>query len=94
MKVDLRTKVSTLQKNFKKEFGVEIRVYKGKQIAPDVALKEIASETSGGSIDFAGNTKVKSVEKLFKETYGITIQVENKAGKLADNDATLASLLR
>jgi hypothetical protein len=63
MKIDLRKKVSGLQEEFKKEFGIGIRVYKGSKFAPDVALKEL-------------------------------IEPGTKGGKLADNDATLASLLK
>ena len=67
MKVDLRTKVSKLQQDFKMEFGVGIRVYKGAKFSPDVPLKDIAEKTEGGDIDFAGNTKVKTIEKLFMD---------------------------
>ncbi|MBP9889747.1 MAG: hypothetical protein KBF93_25850 [Leptospiraceae bacterium] len=95
MKIDLRKKVSGLQEEFKKEFGIGIRVYKGSKFAPDVALKELIEPgTKGGDIEFGGNTKVKTVEQAFLDNYGIKIQVESKDGKLADNDATLASLLK
>ncbi|HCP00709.1 MAG: hypothetical protein CL573_04610 [Alphaproteobacteria bacterium] len=95
MKVDQRKKVSSFQADFKKEFGVGIRVYKGVKLADDVALKSLTEKGSkGGAIDFGGNTKVKNVEKIFKEEMGIKVQVENKKGGLADNDATLASLNR
>lgn len=95
MKVDLRKKVSALQDEFKNEFGVGIRVYKGVKFAPDVALKELIEPGhKGGDIEFGGNTKVKTVEQAFLDTYGIKIQVEDKNGKLADNNATLASLLK
>jgi len=93
MKVDQRKKVSSFQKDFKKEFGVGIRVYKGVKLADDVALKSLSvGGARGGDIDFGGNTKVKNVEKTFKDEMGIKVQVENTKGGLADNDATLASL--
>tara|TARA_B100002051_G_C16660241_1_gene598724 strand:- start:692 stop:1003 length:312 start_codon:yes stop_codon:yes gene_type:complete len=101
MKVDQRKKVSAFQKDFQKEFGVGIRLYKGrKKLAPgeleagdDVALKSLTEKGSkGGAMDFGGNTKVKNVEKAFMEQMGIKVQVENKKGGLADDDATLASL--
>ena len=94
MKVDLRRKVSALQADFKAEFGVGLRVYKGAKFAPDIALKLIAKEGAGGEITFGGNTKVKSVEKAFQDSFGITVQVEDMEGGLADNEVTLASLLR
>ena len=68
MKVDQRKKVSAFKKDFKKEFGVGIRVYKGRHLADDVALKSLTEKgAKGGSIDFGGNTKVKNVEKIFRE---------------------------
>jgi hypothetical protein len=95
MKVDQRKKVSSFQKQFKDEFGVGIRVYKGRHIADDVAMKSLTAKGSrGGDIDFGGGTKVKNVEKAFKEEMGIKVQVEDKKGGLADNNATLASLKR
>ena len=95
MKVDQRKKVSAFQKDFKKEFGVGIRVYKGRHLAGDVALKSLTEKgAKGGSIDFGGNTKVKNVEKIFTDAMGIKVQVEDKKGDLANNDVTLASLIR
>ena len=92
MKVDLRKKVSGFQAEFKKEFGVGIRVYNGAKFAEDVALKLIAKGAAGGSIEFGGRTLVKNVEKAFQENFGIKVQVETKDGKLANDDVTLASL--
>jgi len=95
MKVDQRKKVSNFKAQFKKEFGVGIRVYKGRHRAPDVAMKSLTDKGSrGGDIDFGGGTHVKNVEKAFKEEMGIKVQVEDKNGDLADNNATLASLKR
>ena len=95
MKVDQRKKVSAFQNAFRKEFGVGVRVYKGRHLADDVALKTLTAKgAKGGVVDFGGNTKVKNVEQAFKTEMGITIQVEDKAGGLADNNSTLASLKR
>jgi hypothetical protein len=95
MNVDQRKKVSSFQSDFKSEFGVGIRVYKGVKLADDVALKSLTAKgAKGGAIDFGGNTKVKSVEKAFKDQMGIKVQVEDKKGGLANNDATLASLIK
>lgn len=93
MKIDQRKKVSAFQTQFKAEFSVGIRVYKGRHLADDVALKTLTEKGSrGGSINFGGGTKVKNVEKAFMEEMGIRVQVENNKGALADNNATLASL--
>ena len=95
MKVDQRKKVSSFQADCKKEFGVGIRVYKGVKFADDVALKNLTEKgAKGGEVSFGGNTKVKNVEKIFKEEMGIKVQVEDKKGGLANDDATLASLIR
>ena len=95
MKVDQRKKVTLFQKDFKKEFGVGIRVYKGRHLADDVALKSLTEKgAKGGNIDFGGNTKVKNVEKIFMDSMGIKVQVEDKKGGLADNNSTLASLIK
>ena len=96
IKVSGRMKVATLKKDFKEEFGVEIRVYNGKRFADDDAtLASIRAEgTKGGDIPLVGQTKVGNVEKAFKEEMGIKIQVEDKTGELADNGVTLGSLAK
>ena len=93
MKVNQKKKVSDFQAQFLAEFGVKIRVYKGKHLADDVAMHTLTPKGSkGGEIDFHGKTLVKNVEKAFEDAMGIKVQVEDKSGGLADNDATLASL--
>jgi hypothetical protein len=95
MKVDQRKKVSAFQAAFKEEFGVGIRLYQGNRLADDVALRKLSPEgAKGGDINFGGNTKVKNVEKAFLTELGIKVQVENKKGGLANNDKTLASLIK
>lgn len=95
LSVNGRQKVKTLKEAFKKEFGVSIRVYNGKKFADDDAtLASIRAEgaPTKGDFDVHGKTKVGNVEKQFKEYLGITVQIENSAGDLADNAASLASL--
>lgn len=93
MKVDQRKKVSDFQAQFKQEFGVGIRVYKGRHIADDVAMKSLTEKGSkGGEIDFHGKTLVKNVEAAFMDAMGIKVQIEDQNGDLANNGATLASL--
>lgn len=95
LSVNGRQKVKTLKEAFKNEFGVSIRVYNGKKFADDDAtLASIRAEGAPGKADFDvhGRTKVGNVEKQFKETLGISVQIENAAGELADNDVSLASL--
>lgn len=95
MKISGRMKVKSLKEDFKKEFGVSVRVYKGKQFADDSAtLASIRADGAPARGDFEvhGNTKVGNVEKQFKEQLGITIQIEDASGGLADNNVTLSSL--
>lgn len=95
MNVSGRQKVKSLKDAFKKEFGVDIRVYNGKKFAdPDASLASIRAEGAPAKGDFEvrGNTKVGNVEKQFKDQLGITIQIEDASGGLADNNVTLASL--
>jgi len=94
IKVSGKMKVSTLKKDFKEAFGAGIRVYNGKKFADDDAtLASIrAKDAKGGDISVVGQTKVGNVENAFKKEMGITIQIENKEGGLADNNVTLGSL--
>lgn len=95
MKVTGGSKVKKLKDDFKKEYGVSVRVYKGKQFADDDAtLATIRADgaPSRGDFEVRGNTKVGNVEKQFKDQLGITIQIEDATGGLADNNVTLASL--
>ena len=93
MKVDQRKRVSSFKAQFKDEFGVGIRVYKGRHRAPDVSLKSLTEKGSrGGEINFGGRTMVKNVEKAFLDAMGIKVQIEDKSGDLANNTASLASL--
>ena len=94
VKVSGQMKVATLKKDFKEAFGAGIRIYNGKKFADDNAtLASIrAKDAKGGDISIVGQTKVGNVENAFKEEMGITIQIENKNGELADNNVTLGSL--
>jgi len=94
VKVSGQMKVATLKKDFKEAFGAGIRIYNGKKFADDNAtLASIrAKDAKGGDISIVGQTKVGNVENAFKEEMGITIQIENKDGELADNNVTLGSL--
>ena len=95
LSVDGRHRVKTLKEAFKKEFGVSIRVYKGRQFADDndtLASIRDKDAPATGAFEVHSRTKVGNVEKQFKESLGIRVQIENSAGGLADNEVTLASL--
>jgi hypothetical protein len=93
LKVDGRFKVKRLKEEFFKEFGVNIRVYKGMRFAQeDLSLASIRSEDAprGSDFEVSGNMKVGNVEKKFFDTLGIKVQIENATGGLANDDETLA----
>jgi hypothetical protein len=94
LKVSGRMKVSTLKKDFLDTFGIGIRIYNGKKFADDDAtLASIREEgIKSGEFSLAAQTKVGNAEKYFKEQMGITIQIEDQKGELADNTLTLGSL--
>jgi hypothetical protein len=95
LKVDGRYKVKRLKEEFFREFGVNIRVYKGSRFADDgVSLASIRAEgaPTTGDFEIHGNTNVGNVEKAFLEKLGIKVQVENADGELADNNVSLSSL--
>jgi hypothetical protein len=89
------TRVKTLKKAFQKEYGVEIRIYKGQKFADDDAtLASVrVGDPAGDDININANMKVGNLEKKFKDVLGVKVQIENKDGKLADNKVTLGSLL-
>ena len=95
MNVSGRTTVSKLKTMFREEFGIGVRIYNGKRVAEDSAT--LASIRNGGDarksdFELRGNMKVGNAERLFKDVFGITIQIEDRAGKLADNSVTISSL--
>ncbi|MCR4553794.1 MAG: hypothetical protein K5752_02605 [Succinivibrionaceae bacterium] len=96
MKVNGRTTVGKLKSLFKDEFGIGVRVYNGKRFADDAStLASIRAEgdaKKSGDFEVRGNMKVGNAEKAFKEAFGVSIQIENKAGDLAKDDVTIASL--
>ena len=88
------TKVKTLKKSFKGEYGIEIRIYDGNKFADDDAtLASVRKgDPAGGEIKISANMKVGNLEDKFKDMLGVKIQIEDANGKLADNSVTLGSL--
>lgn len=93
IKVDGRMRVKGLKEAFKKEFGIGVRVYKGKKFADDDdTLASIRTgDAKGGGFAVKGNMLVGNAETKFKEAFGISIQIEDKDGKLADNNITITA---
>lgn len=96
-RVDGRMKVKGLKENFKKTFGLTLRVYTTvncKQPAKDDAtLASIRAEgATGGEIVVGSNRKVGSFEKMIADAYGIGVQVANASNtKLCNDNDTLAA---
>jgi hypothetical protein len=89
-----RMKVRTLKDAFRKEFGCGLRVYRGRRFADDEDTVASIRDDTGrdGVYAVKKNMKVGNAERRFKEEFGITVQIEDASGKLADNDLTLAAV--
>lgn len=94
IKITGNQKITTLQSNWKMEFGSTLRLYDGNRFADsdqtvgDIALKTI---TRGSEVSAHGNTKVGKFESEMKETYGIRAPVASPDNsELVDNDITLS----
>lgn len=102
--VESTMKVSDLCKNFKDNFGLSLRVYKGKQIASDgrMTLNSLDQKTTQTNVNFdsgklvvKANMKIGDVEKQFLSHFGIVVKIadiENK--KLLSDDLTLGDAKR
>ncbi len=86
-------KIKTLKKNFKEQFGSNIRVYNGVKFASDDdTVGKIAKNTvkRGGDVSANGKTLVGNFEKQMSEIYGIKIQVATRDdSQLVGNDISL-----
>lgn len=94
-KVSGRLTVSGLQKQFSKEFGLELRVYKGKKFADGSSTLAKLSEKKIEDFTCKGNMKIGNFETNFAEATGLNVQVasigtEGNEGKLIDNGLTLS----
>ena len=94
-KINGNMKIGTLRKNFTKEFGSTIRLYKGIKFADDddtvgsIAKKSVKH---GQDVSANGRILVKNFEKQMKDVYGIKIQVATKDDtQLVSNDISLTA---
>ena len=88
-----RTLVKTLKEQFSAAFGVELRVYHGKNFAADEdTLAHVRQEKLDAEININSNMHVGNLEEKFLEEVGLTVQVEDRFGDLAENTATIGSL--
>lgn len=98
-----QTKIKTLYKNFKANFGLSLRVYKGQVIADgDLTLAQLNKvstktdlKTKAGALKIKASMKVGDAEKTFKDHFGVNVQIadfNNK--KLCDNSLTIGEAAR
>ncbi len=96
-------KVNALCVTFKKNFGLSLRIYKGKQLADgrmtlatlDQRTTTLTVKTGSMPLTVKANQKVGQVEDLFKKQFGIAVQIANyEDTKLCDNDLTLGEARR
>ena len=81
-------KVSTLQDNFLKEFGLTLRVYDGRSFAdPSQTLAQARKHKgSGNGLSVAKNMKVGSLERKFEVEFGLKVQVAGSDDSYLCND--------
>lgn len=95
-----RLTVAGLKKQFEETFGLELRVYKGKQFADEKATLASLSSKKVDDFECRGNLKVGNFEKRFEEETGLRIQVatlpnsKTNAGNLVHNESTLSEASR
>jgi hypothetical protein len=88
-----RMKVKSVQRLFKGNFGLTLRVYKGKQFAdPDLTVSQLNKRTSDEidanqkDITIKASMNVGDFEKEIKNVYGLTVQVADEFDKYLIND--------
>ena len=89
-------KVLTLKKNFKKEYGLSIRVYEGVSFADDKAtLASIRKgNNKGGEFNPKGDMTIGEIEDKIREVFGIKVQIAGSDDSyLCNNDLTLEHAL-
>jgi hypothetical protein len=97
IEVKPNSRVKTVRDAFRGAYGIELRVYRdNNRFADDEdTLGSIKmAKVAGGELSFNANFKVKNLERKFLEELGIIVQIEDKDGKLADDELTLGDVLR
>ena len=80
-----RMKVKSVQRLFKENFGLTLRIYKGKQFAdPNLTVSQLNKRTSDEinanqkDITIKAAMNVGDFEKEIKNVYGLTVQVADE----------------
>ena len=94
--------VQTLQDQFKKSFGTEIRIYKAlntgrgsRKAEPTATLASLTGSKTLKAIEIKKNNTVEEIEEQFKEQLGIGIQIMLTDGEsFAPNDIKLKDVAK
>ena len=88
-----RMKVKSVQRLFKENFGLTLRIYKGKQFAdPNLTVSQLNKRTSDEikanqkDITIKASMNVGDFEKEIKNVYGLTVQVADEFDRYLIND--------
>jgi len=86
-----KMKISTLQEDFLKEFGLTLRVYEGRSFASSSQTLDQLSKRAGGNVlSISKNMKVGNVEKKFDLGLGLKVEVAGSDNSyLCENELTL-----
>lgn len=95
-------KIKTIQREFSENFGLQLRLYKGKQLAdPELTLAQLNSKTSkkintkAEDLDIKVSMTIADFEKLIDEHFGLTVQVANEHNTYCiNNNYTLGQASR
>lgn len=78
-------KIKSIQTEFKDNFGLTLRVYKGKALAdPELTFAQLNQRTSksinasNSDLIIKANMNIGDFEKLIDQHFGVTIQVANE----------------
>ena len=92
--LDPRMKVKTVQRDFKNNFGLSLRVYKGNQFADEnLTINQLNKKTSADinssqeDIVIKATLKVGQFEDLIKDTYGLKVQVADEFNRYLIKDS-------
>lgn len=83
--IEPNEKIKTVQEEFKKNFGLTLRVYKGKVHAdPEMTFAQLNQRTSkdidwnADDMKIKKSMTIKQVEEMLDKHFGLTVQVANE----------------
>ncbi len=89
--------VVELQREFFDNFGLVLRVYKGKHLAEEkLMLSQVANmEAAAEKLKIKASMTIGEVEEAFKATFNITVQISNEYETyLINNKYTIGQAMR